>query len=164
MLLVVCREVWSAAVAARRGVAMLAGAHRILGLVTCHRAATEPAGTIGSLPSMRRRRGWAHSIDRLLQLASRTGPFWHYPHPYWDFPPLLCREVVWACRPALLAIASALDDQRQPISSTALRQLKTFLTEAGTSPLFGDNPAAARHAAQELQRSFTGHPERGRAS
>jgi hypothetical protein len=143
---------------------MLAGAHRILGLVTRHRAATEPAGTIGNLPSLRQRRGWARSIYRLLQLASRTGPFWHYPHPYWDFPPLLCREVLWACRPALLAIATALDDHRQPISSTALGQLKTFLTEASTSPLLGDDPLAAPQAAQELQRSFTGHPERYIAS
>jgi hypothetical protein len=77
----------------------------------------------------------------------------------WDYPPLTRREVIWACRPALLAIAGALDDQRQPISAAALRQLKTFLCHPSVSPLFGSDPGAARRAAQQLQHSFTGHPE-----
>jgi nitroreductase len=41
-----------------------------------------------------------------LEEVSRYRPWWQGPHPYWDFPPLTCREVVWACRPALLAIAA----------------------------------------------------------
>jgi len=67
--------------------------------------------------------------------------------------------VVWACRPALQAIAGVLGDERQPISAAALRQLKRFLCDPGVSPLFGDDPGAARRAAQQLQYSFTGHPE-----
>jgi hypothetical protein len=73
---------------------------------------------------------------------------WQGPHPYWDFPPLICREVVWACRPELLAMADALRDERQPISALALRQLKSFLTKPTVSPLFGDDPPAARQAAR----------------
>jgi hypothetical protein len=59
----------------------------------------------------------------------------------------------------LLAIKGALLDQRQPISAQALQQLKRFLLDAGTSPLFGANPALARRAARQLQWSFTGRPE-----
>jgi hypothetical protein len=140
---------------------MLAGAHRILRIVTHHRQrATEQDEAIGTLPSMRRRRTWARSVHRLLEAVSRGAPTrWQYPHPYWDFPPLTRREVVWACRPALLAIAGALGDEQQPISGAALRQLKTFLCDPSISPLFGDDPGAARRAAQRLQYSFTGHPE-----
>jgi hypothetical protein len=139
---------------------VLAGAHRILRIVTRRQGAAAPAGTIGKLPSMRQRRAWARSVHRLLEAVSRCYPsWWQFPHPYWDFPPLIRREVIWACRPALLAIAAALGDQRQPISAAALRQLKTFLTDPSVSPLFGDDPAAARRAGQQLQCSFTGHPD-----
>jgi hypothetical protein len=62
-------------------------------------------------------------------------------------------------RPALLAITGVLGDQRQPVSAAALRQLKTFLCQTSRSPLFGDDPGAAHRAAQQLQYSFTGHPE-----
>jgi hypothetical protein len=139
---------------------MLAGAHRILAIVTRRQGTANQAETIGKLPSMRRRRAWARSVYRLLQAVSRGCPaWWQYPHPYWDFPPLTLRQVVWACRPALLAIAATLCDQRQPISAAALRQLRTFLCDPSVSPLFGDDPVVARGAAQQLQRSFTGHPE-----
>jgi len=139
---------------------MLAGAHRILRIVTHRQRAAELAEAIGTLPSMRRRRTWARSVHRLLEAVSRSSPtWWQYPHPYWDFPPLTRRQVIWACRPALLAIAGALCDQRQPISAPALRQLKTFLCDPSVSPLFGDDPGVARRAAQRLQCSFTGHPE-----
>jgi hypothetical protein len=139
---------------------VLAGAHRILRIVTRRQGVAEPAGTIGKLPSMRRRRAWARSVHRPLEAVSRCHPsWWQYPHPYWDFPPLTRRKVIWACRPALLAIAAALGDEQQPVSGAALRQLKRFLTDPSVSPLFGDDPAAARRAAQQLQCSFTGHPE-----
>jgi hypothetical protein len=139
---------------------MLAGTHRILQLLTHRHQAAEQAGTIGKLPSMRRRRAWARSIHRLLETVSRGSPsWWQSPHPYWDYSPLTRREVIWACRPALLAIAGVLGDQRQPVSAAALRQLKTFLCYPSVSPLFGDDPGAARRAARQLQCSFTGHPE-----
>jgi hypothetical protein len=140
---------------------MLAGAQRVLRILTHRQHAAEQDGMIGKLPSMRWRRAWARSVHRLLDATDRrSSPWWQQPHPYWDFPPLTRREVIWACRPGLLAIAGALCDQRQPISAAALRQLTTFLTDASFSPLFGDDPGAARRAAQDLQRSFTGHPER----
>jgi hypothetical protein len=59
----------------------------------------------------------------------------------------------------LLAIAGVLGDERQPISAVALRQLKRFLTDPSVSALFGEDPVAAGRAAQQLQCSFTGHPE-----
>jgi hypothetical protein len=138
---------------------MLAEAHRVLRSITHRHHPAERDATIGKLPSMRQRRGWARAVYRLLDTVSRCQPWWQRPNPYWDFPPLTRREVVWACRPALLAIAGALGDQRQPISAVALRQLKRFLTDPTVSPLFADDPLAAGRAAQQLQRSFTGHPE-----
>jgi hypothetical protein len=141
---------------------VLAGAHRVLRIVTRRQGVAEPAATIGKLPSMRRRRAWARAIRRLLETVSRGSPsWWQFPNPYWDFPPLTRREVIWACRPALLAIAAALGDEQQPISAAALRQLKTFLCHPSVSPLFGEHPVAARRAAQQLQSSFTGHPAPG---
>jgi hypothetical protein len=137
---------------------VLAGAHRILGIVS-RRRAVEQAETVSRLPSMRRRRAWARSVQRLLKAVSGCSPWWQFPHPYWDLPPLIHREVVWVCRPSLLAIAAILVDERQPISATALRQLKRFLTEPSVSPLFGDDPMVARRAAQQLQCSFTNHPK-----
>jgi hypothetical protein len=134
---------------------MLAEGHRVLRSIT-HRH--HPGGQ-DELSGMRQRQRWARAVDRLLEEVSRCGPWWQRPHPYWDFPPLTRREVVWACRPALLAIAGALGDERQPISGVALRQLKRFLTDPASSPLFGEDPAAAGRAARQLQCSFTGHPE-----
>jgi hypothetical protein len=110
---------------------------------------------------MRRRRAWVRSVHQTLDAVGYCyRPWWQRPHPYWDFRPLLRREVVWACRPALLAVAGALGDERQPVSAAALRQLRRFLTDPSASPLFGDDPATARRAAQQLQRSSTGHLER----
>jgi hypothetical protein len=133
---------------------VLAGAYRVWRIVTHRQGAAEQAETVGKLPSMRRRRAWARSVQRLLDAADHCS--------CWCFPPLTRRQVVWACRPALLAVAAALCDDRQPISAAALRQLKTFLCDPSVSPLFGDDPGAACRAAQQLQCSFTGHPEPGR--
>jgi hypothetical protein len=138
---------------------MLAEAHRVLRRITHRHHAGGLDELIGRLPSMGQRRRWARAVYRLHEEVSRCQPWWQRPHPYWDFPPLTRREVVWACRPALLAIAGALGDERQPISAVALRQLKRFLTDPASSPLFGEDPAAAGRAARQLQCSFTGHPE-----
>jgi hypothetical protein len=143
-------------IAASEEPSMLAGAHQVLRIVTGRRRTSQQVGPLDGLPGMRRRRAWARSVHGLLEADSRC---WRRPHPYWDFPPLVRREVVWACRPALLAVAEVLGDERQPVSAVALRQLKQFLIDPSTSPLFGDDAATARLAAQQLQRCFTGHPE-----
>jgi hypothetical protein len=123
------------------------------------RRVPEREGLTGQPPSMRRRRAWSSRIDRLLDAASRDQSIWRFPHPDFEAPLLMSTRVVWACRPELLAIKEALQDQRQPISTAALRQLKTFLADTGGSPLFGTDPRVARQAAQQLQRGVTGHPE-----
>lgn len=95
-----------------------------------------PAGPqdreIGNLPSIRRRRSWARSVEQLLESASRYRAASHVAHPEWEAPMLLRTEVVRACEAELLAIKGALLDQRQPISAQALQQLKRFLLDAGT--------------------------------
>jgi hypothetical protein len=115
--------------------------------------------TIGKLPSMRRRRRWARSVQELLEAANQYRAASQFAHPAWEGSIRLHTAVVRACQTELLAIQQALLDQRQPISAQALQQLKGFLREPGTSPLFGGNPARARHAVQQLQWSFTGRPE-----
>jgi hypothetical protein len=76
-----------------------------------------------------------------------------------EAPLMLRTQVVLACHAELAAINAALLDQRQPISAQALRQLKPFLNDPSASPLFSEDPALARKAAEPLQWSFTGRPE-----
>ena len=137
---------------------MLATMRRVLRFIIRPQRPPEDA-SIGKLPSMRRRQAWTQSVQRLLDSASRSSPASQFPHPDWEGPLLLRTEVILACRSELLAIIGALGDERQPISSAAVRQLKTFVTDPGASPLFGSDPRSARRAAEQLQRSFTGHPE-----
>jgi hypothetical protein len=133
---------------------------RLQRTLTTRRRATAQDGSIGRQPGMRQRRSSARSVERLLDASSRSLPASQFPHPDWEAPLVLRTEVVWACRPSLLAIKGVLGDPRQPISAVALRQLKTFLTDPSASPLFGTDPTAARRAAEQLQCSFTGHPQR----
>jgi hypothetical protein len=127
--------------------------------IVTHRRDAAPQGVAMSKPSsMLGRRAWALSMHRLLEAERHRSPaWWQYPHPSSDFPPLI-RQMVWACRAALLAIAGLLLDQRQLISAVALRELRRFLTEPVDSPLVRDDPDTARRSAQALQCSFTGHP------
>ena len=138
---------------------MLVVVRRMLQWLTCPWGPTQHGGLFGKLPSMRRRRAWARRLDQLLDTASRNPSAWRFPHPDFEAPLQLSTRVIWACRPELLAIKAVLQDDRQPVSSAALRQLKAFLTDPGVSALFGTDPGAARQAALRLQRSFTGHPE-----
>jgi hypothetical protein len=142
-----------------QGASVRASVRRMLQIATRRWGAIEHEGFSGKLPSMRRRHAWSRTVDRLLDAASRNRSAWRFPHPDFEAPLLMSTRVVWACRPELLAIKEALQDHRQPISAAALRQLKTFLTDVGVSPLFGTDPLAAHQAAYQLQRSFTGHPE-----
>lgn len=138
---------------------MRASLQRMLYALTGRLPAATKDTTIAVVPSMRRRRAWAQSVEQLLEAASLKPDAPLFPHPDWDAPLLLCTQVVRACQAELFAIKEALVDPRQPISAQALQQLKGFLTDPSTSPLFGTNPVRARRAAHQLQWSFTGRPE-----
>jgi hypothetical protein len=112
----------------------------------------------GKLPSPRRRRRRARSVKQLVEDARQSCAA-QFAHPAWERSIRLRTDVVRACQAELLAIQGALLDHRQPISAQALQQLRRFLLDPGTSPLFGSNPARARRAALHLQWSFTGRPE-----
>jgi len=131
---------------------MGAGAHRGRRIITRRQRAVEQAETFGKLPSMRQRMRWAGSLEQLVAGAYRY-------YLYWQYAPPFQARVVRACGPALLAIAGVLRDHRQPVSRAAMGALKTFITDGRASALFYDDPDAARRAAEQLCRSFTGHPE-----
>jgi hypothetical protein len=160
ILPLVCREAWSAASGCNaRRPSMLAGAHRA---TDCH----PPLGcrAVGRGDEQALQRAWAAGVGSVGASAARggTSPLPRLvagPPSLLGLPPLIRRQLVWACRPALLAIAGLLFDQRQPISAVALRELRRFLTESVDSPLVRDDPDTARRSAQALQYSFTGHPE-----
>jgi hypothetical protein len=108
----VCREDWSAAkLPSAKELSMLATARRVLQVITGRRRAPALDASLGKLPSVRRRRAWAESVQRLLDGASRSSSGVQFPHLAWEAPP------------------------------------------------FGGDPLAARRAAEQLQYSFTGHPE-----
>jgi hypothetical protein len=131
-----------------------------LRIVTHRRDAAPQDVAMSKLSSMLGRRAWALSVHRLLAAERHRFPaWWQYLHPCSAFPPRIRRQLGWACRPALLAIAGLLVDQRQPISAVALRELRRFLTEPVDSPLVRDDPDTARRSAPALQCSFVGHPE-----
>jgi hypothetical protein len=136
---------------------MRAGLQRILAALIGRSSAPTDGITLGVLPSMRRRRRLARSIEELLDAAGGGPGTSQIPHPRWDSL-FLRGPVVWTCQVHLLAIKDALLDPRQPLAAQALQQLKRFLTDP-SSPLCGTNPAVARRSAEQLQWSFTGRPE-----
>jgi hypothetical protein len=138
---------------------MRASLQRVLHALTGRRPPATDDMKIGVLPSMRRRRGWARWVERLLAAAGHRPDARQFRHPDWEAPLMLRTQVVRACQAELVAINAALLDQRQPISAQALRQLKPFLNDPNSSPLFGEDPALARKVAEQLQWSFTGRPE-----
>jgi hypothetical protein len=144
---------------ADKELAMRASLQRVLHALTGRRPPATEDMTIGVLPSMRRRRGWARSVERLLAAAGHRPDARQFRHPDWEAPLMLRTQVVRTCHAELAAINAALLDQRQPVSAQALRQLKPFLNDPNASPLFGEDPALARKAAEQLQWSFTGRPE-----
>ncbi len=60
-------------------------------------------------------------------------------------------EVAAACVPDALAIAAVLSDPAAEVDPAVLRDLRSFLTEGATSPLFDIYPAAAGSAIAELR-------------
>jgi hypothetical protein len=88
---------------------------------------------------------YATSIERLLDEATRP-----VPASMRRFPPIYRRAVVQACAGSLAEIATALRDPKRAVPESALRRVNTFLTDAGRSSLYGDDPAQARWEADWL--------------
>ncbi|HEX9343392.1 MAG TPA: hypothetical protein VF995_07235 [Actinomycetota bacterium] len=98
-------------------------------------------------PSLRERRRWARSIEKLVADANRR----ILQRAYW---PLANTTAVHRATPALLDVATALRQQDLLVSRDLLGELRAFLTDGGASPLYGNHPIAALWAAEELRRRF----------
>ncbi len=101
--------------------------------------------------SLRERRRWARSIDKLMADANRR--ILHRA-----YRPLANLAAVHRCTPALLAIAGALREEGLTVSRDTLRELRAFLTDGGASPLYGDHPIAALWVAEDLRRRLQPTP------
>ena len=99
-------------------------------------------------PSAANRQRWARAIEGLIATPG-TQPWRTRP-----FRPLYAPVVVQACTPALTTIRDILGDEHASITTQMLRQVHEFLCEGATSPLLGNDPVAARKAANELATSF----------
>ena len=108
-----------------------------------------------AVPTMRERLRWARSIDKLVEDAKRR------PSLYRQFRPIVRPEMTRAVEPDMLAIAGALRDERQPVSRAALSELREFMTDGATSPLFGVHLTRAAFVAARLRDGFTAQQVRG---
>jgi hypothetical protein len=91
---------------------------------------------------------WAHSIDRSIKdAASRAIPF--RSRVAWP-------GVVLGAAPALVAVAAVLRDEDTAVTREALDAVREFMTDGIDSPLFGNDPLAARRGADELRRELAG--------
>jgi len=91
---------------------------------------------------------WAHSIDRSIKdAASRAIPF--RSRVAWP-------GVVLGAAPALVAVAAVLRDEDTVVTREALDAVREFMTDGIDSPLFGNDPLAARRGADELRRELAG--------
>jgi hypothetical protein len=93
---------------------MRASLQRVLHALTGRRPPATEATTIGVLPSMRRRRGWARSVERLLAAAGHRPDGRQFRHPDWEAPLMLRTQVVLACHTELAAINAALLTSASP--------------------------------------------------
>jgi hypothetical protein len=96
----------------------------------------------------RGRKIWARSIQHLIGELDRPQPLLR------SFRPLYRREVAAACVPALTEIRWALLDDTVAVRPEAMARLRDFMTDGGRSPLYRDDPEAARRAAHELASAF----------
>jgi hypothetical protein len=103
--------------------------------------------------SMSTRIKWAKAAEQTVKHGSRS----RYPR---YARPLTRHEVIESASPALMTIASALRDERQIVSPSALDALKTFLTMGAVSPLYGNDALAARREAERIRASILGQPAR----
>jgi len=91
---------------------------------------------------------WAHSIDRAIKdAASPAIPF--RSRVAWP-------GVVLGAAPALVAVAAVLRDEDTAVTREALDAVREFMTDGIDSPLFGNDPLAARRGADELRRELAG--------
>ncbi len=86
---------------------------------------------------------WVASIDRTLEACAEPGS-----------RSLIRAEVVWSCVPALHAIKGVLADPARHVAPNAIKKLRAFLTDGASSPLFRDDPDAARMVVEELAEVF----------
>jgi hypothetical protein len=87
---------------------------------------------------------WVASIDRTLEACAEPT----------SQRSLIRPEVVWSCVPALHAIKGVLADPARHVGPNAIKELRAFLTDGASSPLFRDDPDAARVVVEELAEVF----------
>ena len=87
---------------------------------------------------------WVASIDRTLEACAEPT----------SQRSLIRPEVVWSCVPALHAIKGVLADPARQVGPAAIKKLRAFLTDGASSPLFRDDPDAARIVVEELADVF----------
>ena len=68
--------------------------------------------------------------------------------------PLMRPDVVWSCVPALHMIKQVLADPPARVAPNAIKKLRALLTDGASSPLFRDDPDAARLVVEELAEVF----------
>ena len=61
---------------------------------------------------------------------------------------------MWSCVPALHTIKEVLADPARHVAPNAIQKLRAFLTDGASSPLFRDDPDAARLVVEELAEIF----------
>ena len=98
--------------------------------------------------AMRERTRWGRSIERLLGDAERRQGLIRAARP------LVEARVVAACAPALAEIRDVLVDPDATVTPQAMHRLRTFLTDGASSPLYGEDPEAARQTSRHLAVAF----------
>jgi hypothetical protein len=88
---------------------------------------------------------WVASIDRTLEAACAEQG---------THRSLIRADVVWSCVPALHTIKEVLADPARHVAPNAIKKLRAFLTDGASSPLFRNDPDAARIVVEELAEVF----------
>lgn len=102
-------------------------------------------------PTMRERRRWARSVEKLVADAHRYILLRAYR-------PLYNTAAVRRATPALLDIAAALRAEDLEVSRELLGELRALLTDGGSSPLYRDHPIAALWAIEDLRHRLLPEP------
>lgn len=96
----------------------------------------------------RARASWARSIESLIRDIDRPQPLLR------SMRPIYRRDVAAAAVPALTEIRWVLVDEQAIVRPEAMARLREFLTDGSRSPLYHDDPEAARRLAHELASAF----------